>query len=460
MEEQLSPVMAKISEILLFLEKWLQTNVLTWRTAAQWVWALIALVLALVVWRLVRPRLERWRFANVNPLSRGAVYVLVQTGGLVLFILLAQIGAGVVEFLEYKPWVLDALSQLTAAGIAIRLLALTMPNKGLARSTATVVWVFVGLHILGLLSPFTNFLQGLSFSVGETTFTALGALKGLILAVVFLQAAVLVSKFALARISRMRDVSPSVQVLLGKTVKVILFTVAILMAMSSVGIDLTSLAIFSSALGVGIGFGLQTIISNYVAGIILLMDRSIKPGDTIEVGGVFGVVSGVYGRFSSVKTRDGKEYLIPNEQFVTNEVINWTYSDNNIRLKIPVGVAYEADVNKALRLMEEAPKGMKRILESPAPRAMLIEFGDSSVNLELRAWIGDTNDGVTNIKSDVLRRIWDLFHENDVVFPFPQRDVFLKPGSALAVTVDRGDAQEGGDAPGKPAHAAPDEPEG
>jgi small-conductance mechanosensitive channel len=451
MEEQLSPVMAKITEILLFLENWLHANVLTWRTAAQWLFALGALLLSLAVWRVIRPRLERWRFAHVqNALGRGALYVVIQTGGLVLFILLAQMAAGVFEFLEYRPWVLDALSQLTVAGIAIRLLALTMPNKGLARSTATVVWIFVGLHILGLLTPFTNFLQNLSFSMGETKFTALGALKGLILAVIFLQAAVMLSKFAVGRIANMRDVSPSVQVLLGKTVKVALFTIAILMALSSVGIDLTSLAIFSSALGVGIGFGLQTIISNYVAGIILLMDRSIKPGDTIEVGGVFGVVSGVYGRFSSVKTRDGKEYLIPNEHFVTNEVINWTYSDTNIRLKIPVGIAYESDVNKALRLMEEAPKGMKRILTSPEPRAMLIEFGDSSVNLELRAWIADTNDGVTNIKSDVLKRIWDLFHENGVTFPFPQRDVLLKPGSALAVTVDRGGPSEDAEARGEP----------
>jgi len=438
MEEQLAPVMTKISEILQFLEDWLQTNVLTMRTAAQWAWALAALLLSLAVWRLVRPRLERWRDSGMtNPLGRGALHILIQTGSLILFIMLAQAGAGVFEFLDYRPWVLDALSQLTVAGIAIRLLAMTMPNKGLARSTATVVWVFVGLHILGLLAPFTKFLENLSFTLGETTFSALGALKGLILAIVFLQGAVLLSRFAVGRISHMRDVSPSVQVLLGKTVKVVLFTFAILLALSSVGIDLTSLAIFSSALGVGIGFGLQTIISNYVAGVLLLMDRSIKPGDTIEVGGVFGVVSGVFGRFSSVKTRDGKEYLIPNEQFVTNEVINWTYSDTNIRLKIPVGVAYDSDVNKALKLMEQAPRDMKRILGSPAPRAMLIEFGDSSVNLELRVWIADTNDGVTNIKSEVMLRIWDLFHEHGVEFPFPQRDVLLKPGSALAVTVDR-----------------------
>ncbi|MGE4421596.1 MAG: mechanosensitive ion channel family protein [Pseudodesulfovibrio sp.] len=439
MEQELAPVLAKISEILQFLEGWLRSNVLTWLTAAQWAAALLALLLALAVWRIVRPRLARWRDAQAHtPLSRGVLIGLDSTGAMFLFICLAQVGAAVFEFMDYSPWVLDVVSQLTVAGIVLRLLAFAMPNKALARSTATVVWIFVSLQILGLLTPLTAFLDKLSFTLGSSRFTALGAFKGLVLAIILLQAAAMLSRFAATRIAGMRGVSPSVQVLLGKTVKVLLFTVAILLAMSGVGIDLTSLAIFSSALGVGIGFGLQTIISNYVAGIILLMDRSIKPGDTIEVGGVFGVVSGVYGRFSSVKTRDGKEYLIPNEQFVTNEVINWTYSDTDVRLRIPVGVSYGSDVDKALALMEESTKGLKRILTSPAPRALLMGFGDSSVDLELRAWIADARDGVSNIKSDVLRRIWKSFHENGIEFPFPQRDVLLKPGSALAVTVERG----------------------
>jgi small-conductance mechanosensitive channel len=317
-----------------------------------------------------------------------------------------------------------------------------MPNKMLARGTATAIWVFVGLNALSLFAPFALFLEKMSFTLGGTEFTALGALKGVVLAIVFLQAAVILSRFATNRINAMGDVSPSVQALLSKTIKVVLFTVAILLAMSSVGIDLTSLAIFSSALGVGIGFGLQTIISNYVAGVILLMDRSIKPGDTIEVGGVFGVVRGVFGRYVSVLTRDGKEYLIPNEQFVTNEVINWTYSDTNIRLKIPVGISYGSDVAKAMHLMEESVKGLRRILNSPKPQAMLIGFGDSSVNLELRAWIADANQGVTNIKSEVLTLIWNLFHEHGIEFPFPQRDVLIKPGSALSLTMDKGEKDD------------------
>ncbi|WP_272698957.1 mechanosensitive ion channel family protein [Desulfovibrio sp. Fe33] len=438
MKEQLEPVLSKLSEAYRFLDGWLRANVLTWQTAVQWGAALAALLLAMAVWRAVRPGLVRWRERlSGNPLGRALLVALESTGWIFLFIALVQAGAGAFQLLGHTPWVLDAVSQLAAAGIALRLLSFAMPNRALARSTATVVWIFVSLQILGLLTPLTSFLAKLSFSLGGTQFTALGALKGLVLAVVLLQAASMLSRFAAGRIGSLKGVSPSGQELLGKTVKVVLFTLAVLLALSGMGIDLTSLAIFSSALGVGIGFGLQTIISNYVAGVILLMDRSIKPGDTIEVGGVYGVVSGVYGRFSSVKTRDGKEYLIPNEHFVTNEVINWTYSDSDVRLRIPVGISYGSDVNKAMSLMEESTKGLKRILASPQPRALLMEFGDSSVNLELRCWIADAADGVSNIKSDVLLRIWNSFHENGIEFPFPQRDVLLKPGSAINVTVGR-----------------------
>ena len=438
MDQQFGPAMQKMSEVLRFLEGWLRSNVLTWQTAAQWLWALVALLLTLAVWRFAEPRLRQRRDEmQYNPLGRALLTGLIRTGGLLLFILLAQASGAAFSLSGHSPWVLDTLSKLTVAGVFIRLFAFAMPSKALARSAATVVWVFVSLHILGLLSPFTGFLESLSYSVGGTTFTAFGALKGLLLAVIFLQGAVALSRFFAGRIAGMSEVSPSVQVLLTKSVKAALFTVAILLALSSVGIDLTSLAIFSSALGVGIGFGLQTIISNYVSGIILLVDKSIKPGDTIEVGGVYGVVRGVFSRYVSVLTRDGKEILVPNEQFVTNEVINWTFSDTNIRLRIPVGVSYGSDVEKALRLMEESVKGVGRILGSPKPVALLIEFGDSSVNLELRAWIGDTDAGVTNVKSEVLLKIWNLFDEHGVEFPFPQRDVLLKPGSSLSVKLDK-----------------------
>jgi len=207
--------------------------------------------------------------------------------------------------------------------------------------------------------------------------------------------------------------------------------------MSSVGIDLTSLAIFSSALGVGIGFGLKTVFSNYVAGILLLMDNSIKPGDTIEVGSVFGVVHDMHARYASVLTRDGTEFLIPNEQLISGEVVNWTYTDQNVRLKIPVGIAYDSDVEKALELLVEATKDVSRVLRHPAPAPRFVGFGDNSLDLQLRIWIKDAERGVTNVRSQVMLNIWRLFNEHGIEFPFPQRDVLIKPDSAIAVKLDK-----------------------
>jgi small-conductance mechanosensitive channel len=430
----------KLDTILAFLMKWLETNVLTWSTAAQWALAAVALVASALLWRVAEARLRRVVEEQIkSELARSVLASLIGLGTVVIFLVLVQACAAVFAQMEITPRVLLAFSDLGVAWIVIRLLTSMMSSRSLARIVAVGVWLVAALNVFGLLSPITGFLQGLSLTMGSTTVTALGAIKGLLLAAVCLQGASVAARFAEGRIHSVPDLSPSLQVLLIKTVKVGLFTAAILFALSSVGIDLTSLAIFSSALGVGIGFGLKTIFSNYVAGVLLLMDNSIKPGDTIEVGGVFGVVRGMFSRYTSVLTRDGKEYLIPNEQLIAGEVVNWTYSDTNVRVKIPVGVAYESDLELAMKLLEQAAAEVPRVLRNPKPLPRLMGFGDSSVDLELRIWIADANMGVTNVRSDVLLAVWRLFHENGVEFPFPQRDVLLKPGSSLAVTMNRGE---------------------
>ncbi len=432
----------KIDAVIAFLSDWLRTNVLTWNTAAQWGCVLGAYLVTALLWRGVERRLLARVDEKVsNELGRSLLRGLVDVGNVAVFILLMQVCASVFRVMEYAPGVIDAASNLAVAWIVIRLLTSMMPNRALARGVATVVWSVAALSIFGLLTPITDFLSHLSLTIGENSFNALEMIKGLALAAVFLQAASLAGQFADKRIQRINDLSPSLKVLMIKVVKVVLFTAAVLSAMSSVGIDLTSLAIFSSALGVGIGFGLKTVFSNYVAGIILLMDNSIKPGDTIEVGGVFGMVGDMHARYASVLTRDGTEYLIPNEQLIAGQVVNWTYSDRNVRLKVPVGVAYESDVEKALDLLAEAAVGVKRVLTSPAPAPRLKGFGDNSVDLELRIWIADAEKGVTNVRSEVMLRIWRLFHENGIEFPFPQRDVLIKPDSALAVTLSREDEE-------------------
>lgn len=432
----------RIDAALVFLTNWLHTNVLTMQTAAQWICVVIAYVVPLLFWLGLEKRL----FSKVdetasNEILRSMLRGLVDVGNVVVFILLMVVFEMFFFELGYNTRVLHATRDLAVAWIAIRLLTSIMPNRSVARAMAATIWTVAALSAFGLLTPITDFLSSMDFAIGESRFNVLGIIKGLALAFIFIQAASIATSFFEGRIYKNRGLTPSMQVLLAKTVKVALFTGAVLFAMSSVGIDLTSLAIFSSALGVGIGFGLRTIISNYVCGLILLLDNSIKPGDTIQVGTAYGVVRGMHGRYASVLTRDGMEHLIPNELLVTGEVVNWTHMDTNVRLKIPVGVAYESDVNKALELLTEAASSVKRVLKNPAPAGRLVGFGDNSVDLELRLWIRDSESGVVNVRSEVLLNIWNLFHENGIEFPFPQRDLLLKEDSRLSVTIEK---SEGG----------------
>nr|WP_321513191.1 mechanosensitive ion channel domain-containing protein [uncultured Pseudodesulfovibrio sp.] len=433
----------RIEFAITFLTDWLHSTVLTGTMLAQWGCVVGTYLVTALLWRGLERRLFAWVDTTIeNALGRSLLRALVDVGNVAMFIVFMQVCAAVFWSMNMTPRVLNAASDLAVAWIIIRFLTGMMPNNPLARGVALIVWSVAALSIFGLLTPITDFLEGLRMTVGGTSFTALGVIKGFALAALFLQAAATVAQFATSRINAISGLSPSVQVLMTKAVKVGLYTTAILFAMSSVGIDLTSLAIFSSALGVGIGFGLKTIFSNYVAGILLLMDKSIKPGDTIEVGSVFGVVREMHGRYTSILTRDGMEYLIPNELLISGEVINWTYSDRNVRIKIPVGIAYESDVEKAMELLSKACVGVKRVLRNPAPASRLMGFGDSSVDLQLRIWISDAEDGVANVRSEILLNVWNLFHEHGIEFPFPQRDMFLKSGSSLSVTLEKEAAQE------------------
>lgn len=239
------------------------------------------------------------------------------------------------------------------------------------------------------------------------------------------------SKLAHKTLNRMTALDATQQLLAEKLVAVAVWAIAILVGIDLLGIDLTALAVFSGAFGLAIGFGLQKTFGNLIAGIILLMDRSIKPGDVISVADAagqesFGQIRRIGIRAISVVTRDKTEYLIPNETLMINQVVNWSYSSKDVRVKAPVGVSYDTDLDLAEKLMLEAAKDTPRVLDFPEAKVLLIGFGESSVNLELRFWIDDPEDGLSNIRSDVLKRVWKLFHENNISIPFPQRDLHLK----------------------------------
>ena len=228
------------------------------------------------------------------------------------------------------------------------------------------------------------------------------------------------------RLGKISHLTPSQQVLFGKLTRVLFIAVAILVAINSVGIDLTALAVFSGAVGLGVGFGLQKVVSNLISGVILLMDRSVKPGDVIAINDTYGWINAIGARYVSVITRDGIEHLIPNEELISRPVENWSYSNRLVRQRLPIGVSYESDIKKAIALAEQAAGEFDRIKTSPEPKCLLKGFGESSVDLELRIWIEDAEKGLSNIKSEIYLRIWDLFHENDIEFPFPHRDIKIR----------------------------------
>jgi small-conductance mechanosensitive channel len=249
--------------------------------------------------------------------------------------------------------------------------------------------------------------------------------KAAIVVAILLWAASVLARVLNARLSHVAGLSPSIQVLTANLIRIVLIVVAVVIGLNTVGIDLTAFTVFSGAIGVGIGFGLQKIVSNFISGIILLMERSIKPGDVIEVGNTFGHVVSLSARYASVLGRDGKEYLIPNENLITNQVINWSYSSPLVRIDAPFGVAYASDLREVRALAIEACLRVTRVLGDPKPVCHITGFGDSSVNLVLRFWIDDPVRGVTNIKGEVYLALWESFRDNAIELPFPQREVHI-----------------------------------
>jgi len=288
------------------------------------------------------------------------------------------------------------------------------------------------------LQSLASLLESIAFRIGTRSFTLLGLAQTAV-ALLVLAAVVRIARRVIAHsIAKTHRLDGAQKVLAQKLAGVALVAAAFFIGIDLLGIDLTALAVFSGAVGLAIGFGLQKTFGNLIAGIILLLDRSIKPGDVISVGDSFGAISKIGVRAVSIVTRDGKEHLIPNENLMTQEVVNWSYSNTDVRVHIPVGVAYNSDLALAQRLMIEAAKTPPRVLNSPPPVVWLKAFGDSAVEHEILVWISDPESGVGNVQSEVLNAVWKLFQERGIEIPFPQSDVHIRslpePGSAAATS--------------------------
>lgn len=317
---------------------------------------------------------------------------------------------------------------VSVAWMAYRMIGIFTSNRTWLRTIAVVLFGLAALQSFGILSVTIELLEMISFQFGERKISVLDLMNGLGILLALLWGSSFLGGAGEKRIKQLPHVPPSLQVLLAKVFRTILVVMSFAIALSTIGLDLSSFAILGGAIGVGIGFGLQKVVSNLVSGLILLIDRSIKPGDVIEIEGTYGWINSLRARYASVITRDGKEHLIPNEDLITNRVINWSFSDRNVRVRVPVGISYDANPREAIKLCLDSANASSRTLQNPEPKCLITGFGENSIDLELRFWIDDPSNGVGNIRSEVLLSIWDRFKENGVNIPFPQRDVRIVKG--------------------------------
>ncbi|WP_425466593.1 mechanosensitive ion channel family protein [Qipengyuania marisflavi] len=286
------------------------------------------------------------------------------------------------------------------------------------------------------LGSLVDSLNSLAISFGDVRISLWDVLIVVGVIVGVLALAWFLAKLGRRMVRRVTKLDPSQQLLAEKLVSILVWAAALFIGIDLLGIDLTALAVFSGAFGLAIGFGLQKTFGNLIAGIILLMDKSIKPGDVIAVTDTagqqsFGQIRKIGIRAVSITTRDQREYLIPNENLMINQVENWSYSSRNVRIQVPVGVSYNCDLDLAERLMLQAAKSSSRVLKAPPPTIWLDGYGDSSVDFIIQCWIKDPEEGVGNVRSAVLKKLWTLFAEEGVEIPFPQRDIHLRNSDQL-----------------------------
>jgi small-conductance mechanosensitive channel len=388
---------------------------------------IVALLAAYLVAGPLKKRLQRvldeqkWRDRVPGRLIR----VLLPLISFLVAILLLKIGAEALAGYKLPTVLIDTAARLLTAWLIIRLVTAMLKDSKWARLLSVAAWFIAALHILNLLIPVIHLLDRLAIDLGGVRISMLLLIKGVIVFTVLLKLASSGSSLLEKRIFSFEELTPSVQVLLSKALKITLLAVAVIVALSSLGINLSAFAFIGGAIGVGVGFGLQKVVSNLVSGIILLLDRSIKPGDVIAIGSTYGRIQSLGARYVSVTTRDKTEYLIPNEDLITTQVVNWSFSDKLLRLKIAVGVSYDSDIHEVMRLAVEAAANIPRVLANPKPVCQLKNFGDSSIDMELRIWVNDPENGVSNVSSAVRVAIWDVFKEHGVEIPYPQRDIHI-----------------------------------
>ena len=383
-------------------------------------------VLAYLIDKFVNPRVDRWMHSlqGMRPSQLRLIIAMGRRTHAILFVILLWMVALFVQ--EVTPWrswynLLFPAANLATAWVVVAIASRVIRNNLVRSFVRWGLWGYIALSILGITDSFLGVLDAMALSVGDFRLSVLMVMKAGITIAILLSAVSWLSTTIHRRLEKANDLSPSIKVLTEKMVKLALYGMAVVITLQAIGFDLTSITVLSGAIGLGLGFGLQKVVSNLVSGVILLLDKSIKPGDVISLGETFGWISDLGARYVSVVTRDGREYLIPNEDLITGQVVNWSHSSDLVRLDVYFGVAYESDPHQVRKIAREAAATVARVVNVPAPVCHIVGFGDSSIDLILRFWIKDPTGGLTNVRGDVFLALWDALKENDIEIPFPHQ---------------------------------------
>ena len=399
----------------------------------------IVLVVALLaghslrrIWERQVPPALPWQAASV----KGLVLLSPELTALLLLLVLRAIFASSELATKALDLALVLATALALVRIAVYLVGLLLgPRSWLhpweSRLTA-FVWLAIAFQLVGWFTAIEAALDSIDLLPGKAQFSLWSLLKSVVVVSGFVLVMSLIARAIEQHVMKLTGVALSTRVGITKFARFFLVSLGALLGINASGVDLTALTVLTGAIGIGLGFGLQAIASNFVSGFVLLLDKSIKPGDVISFTGVggtstenFGWVQELRGRCVVVRDRDGVETLVPNQNLITTTVINWSYSDRKVRLKLPVRISYRDDPEIALRLLLGAVEGHVRVLHEPAPVTRLMQFSDHGMDLELRFWIADPQNGVNNVRSDVNRRIWRLFRDANITIPVAQHDVRL-----------------------------------
>lgn len=401
-------------------------HVLSWAMAVQIGVIALALFLAHLATAAVRSWLSRQQEQHQAFQESGGELPFLRVIGPMFAMIFIWIASRTAHHFHWAQDGLNAALLILIALVFIRLFITQMRNRFWARVLTAYIWLWAILNIFHIMDPWVNYLKHVDFQLGNVQISMLNIYRTLFLAFILYwlsRNVLIIWRFWLTKKSGW---TPAVQLLLFRLGSIFLFFVCGAVVLHYLGLDLTVFALFSGALGLGLGFGLQKVFANVISGFILLADKSIKPGDVIELKDTYGRINFLGSRYVSVLTRNGTEHLIPNENLVTGEVINWSYSQDLVRLRLPIGVAYGSDLEKTRQLMLETAGEVRRILPEPKPTCLLTGFGDNAVNLILQVWINDPQNGIGGVKSDLNWGIWQRFQEHGIEMPYPQRDLHIK----------------------------------